>query len=241
MTRARVREVSRDARLDALLQMLYAADSVLDVGPGINPAWFFTAHTHICVEAHRPYVARLQATHGSDPRFVFLAGRGQDVLPHLPDDSIDTAVALDVIEHLDRADGFALLDELTRIARQQVVIATPLGFYPQEFAPGQSDRWGMDGGHWQTHRSGWTPDDMLALDPRWSILLSPDFHQVDQHNRPLDQPWPAFWAVFTKVEPVRRPTLYELQQRGGRLGKLPAPLRDSIRAVRRLVRSGGRN
>ena len=121
MTRARVREVSRDARLDALLQMLYAADSVLDVGPGINPAWFFTAHTHICVEAHRPYVARLQATHGSDPRFVFLAGRGQDVLPHLPDDSIDSAVALDVIEVLLREAASTkrepLVDQARKLAR----------------------------------------------------------------------------------------------------------------------------
>ena len=236
VTTTRVREVSREARLDALAPMLYTAESVLDIGPGIHPVWYFTPRTHVCVEAYPPYVARLQETHGHDPRFVFLAGPWQAVLPHFPDSSVDTAVALDVIEHLERADGLALLSELTRIVRQQVVVATPLGFYPQEYAPGEQDRWGMDGGHWQTHRSGWTPDDMLALDPRWQALLVPDFHEVDQHNRPLAEPWPAFWAIFTKAAPAHGRTLYDLQQARGRLGKLPAPLRDTIRAVRRLFR-----
>lgn len=229
----RVREVPRARVHDEIAHVLYCAASVLDVGPGINPQWYFKPRTHICVEAHPPYVAQLQAAHGDDPRFVFLCGRWQDILPHLPDDSIDTATAIDVIEHLEREDGFALLEQLMRIVRHQIVISTPLGFYPQHYEPDERDRWGMDGGHWQTHRSGWTPDDLLALDRRWSAVVSPDYHTVDQHDQPLAEPWPAFWGIFTKSVPAHGRTLHDERQRAGRLGRFPAPIRDTIRAVRR--------
>jgi ABC-type polysaccharide/polyol phosphate transport system ATPase subunit len=173
---------------------LEPARSVVDVGPGINPQTLLSADVHVCIEPFEPYVARLRANVGEDPRFVFLTGTWAEILPAFADHSIDTILALDVIEHLERADGQQFLVESTRVARRQIVLFTPLGFYPQSYDPGDRDRWGMGGGLWQTHRSGWTPEDFPNT---WHIVACADFHFVDEHDQPLPEPFGAFWAIYT--------------------------------------------
>lgn len=194
-------EVRREQAMAAALRRVAQTGVVLDVGPGIQPQTYFRPRTHVCVEAHRPYVDRLLADRAGDPSLVCLCGTWQQVLPLFPDRSVDTAFALDVIEHLSREDGFALLAEMRRIARVQVVIFTPLGMYPQSYEHGELDAWGMDGGHWQTHRSGWTPDDLAGAGTGWEAVVSRDFHRWDQHGQPLQEPFGAFWAIQT-LSPV---------------------------------------
>lgn len=80
-------------------------------------------------------------------------------------EAFDVVVALDVVEHLDRADGKRLLAELTRIGARAVVL-TPSGFDPQPAEPDQP---------WMEHRSGWSAHDLRAAGyavegaggPRW--------------------------------------------------------------------------
>ena len=68
----------------------------------------------------------------------------------LPKDAptYDLALLVDVIEHLEKPEGFELLDRLLGHARR-VLLTTPLGFRRQEI-PGQP---------FETHRSGWYPWD----------------------------------------------------------------------------------
>jgi hypothetical protein len=129
-----------------------------------------------------------------DPRFLFFNATWDEVLPVIPDRSIDSVIALDVIEHLKYREGRRLLSEAVRISRKQVVIFTPLGFYRQSYARGDTDRWGMGGTYWQTHRSGWMPEDFPA---EWRIVACADFHFLDEHDDPLPEPIGAFWAIYT--------------------------------------------
>ncbi|MCI4318998.1 MAG: class I SAM-dependent methyltransferase [Thermoplasmata archaeon] len=71
---------------------------------------------------------------------------------HLPfrDRSFDAVLALDVIEHLPKEDGYRLLREMERVARRKVIVFTPNGFLPQA---------GDDNPH-QEHLSGWTVSDL---------------------------------------------------------------------------------
>ena len=109
--------------------------------------------------------------------------------------SIDTVVALDFIEHLTKEEGLAFLLEAERIARKQVIIFTPLGYYPQSYETSdEKDRWGMLGGQWQTHHSGWEPTD---FPPEWKIIGCRNFHMVDQHFQALEQPHGCIWAIRT--------------------------------------------
>ena len=100
-----------------------------------------------------------------------------------------------------------MLREAQRVARVQVVVHTPQGFFPQHHQPGELDRWGLDGGEWQTHRSGWEVDD---FGEDWSFVLSPDFILLDEHNQPLEQTRAALWAIRDLGEP--RPRRYQFEE-----------------------------
>ena len=171
------------------------ADVVLDLGPGICPQPLIAPYVHICVEAHRPYLERLKRESGDDPKYVLINAPWDQVIEQLPDKSVDTVFALDFIEHLEKADGQRMLREAERVARVQIVVSTPLGFYPQSYEdPHKRDRWGMDGGYWQTHRSGWLPEDFGEA---WDIVICTDGILLNQDNQPMDRPLPSMWAIRT--------------------------------------------
>lgn len=185
--------VTREELIEAAKGYLDEVDVVLDIGPGIHPQSFIKPSMHICVEPHRPYIEHLRQELGNDPRYIFLNGSWDVALKLLLPKSVDTVFAVDVIEHMEKADGFELLREAERLARRQVVIFTPLGFFPQPYEnPEKPDRWGMNGGYWQAHRSGWLPED---FGEGWEFICSDSFHLVDHNEQPLEGPFGAFWAI----------------------------------------------
>jgi len=186
--------VGRSEALNFVRTRITDVDVVLDLGPGICPQPFVKEpYVHICVDAHRPYLERLKRDKGDDPKYIFINAPWDEVIGKLADKSVDSVFALDFIEHLEKQDGFRMLREAQRVARRQIVVYTPLGFFPQSYDdPDKPDRWGMDGGYWQTHRSGWDYDD---FGPEWEFICSPDFIDLDEDNQPLAENLPAFWAI----------------------------------------------
>jgi len=171
--------------LPAELQHRFAqGSSVLDVGCGIRPQVVVPTNRYVGVDAHWPYIEAV------DHSGEFIYSDWRAALRKFRRDEFDLVTALDFIEHLDRRDGLDFLRAAQRVGKA-VLIFTPLGPFPQHYGPGESDAWGMDGGHWQTHRSAWTPDDF----PNWDIYELPSFHHHDSHKRPLEKPIGAFWAV----------------------------------------------
>lgn len=148
-----------DAVLHRVLDVLRSLDpsapslraSVLDAGCGDGKyltrlrSWLPNLETW-ALDAHAPSLAVASA----DRKIL---GVLPGALRDLPGDAVDAAVCLDVVEHLERADGRATLHELARVARELVVVFTPLGFMPQDGG----------GNEWQRHRSGWWPEDLEDL------------------------------------------------------------------------------
>jgi len=68
---------------------------------------------------------------------------------HLPfkDNSIDVVAGIAVLEHLDKADGHKLLDELERVAKRMMIISSPIGKWEQE---------ALDGNPFQEHKYIWS-------------------------------------------------------------------------------------
>jgi hypothetical protein len=189
--------VSREQFLRAGYQRILDVDVVLEIGPGIQPQRYIAPPIHICVEPHLPYIEYLKQhpVFGKDPRYVFLNAPWEGATGLFPSKSVDTVFALDVIEHWEKEAGQRFIQEAERVARRQIVILTPLGFYPQSSRdPGEPDIWGMDGGDWQAHRSGWLPDD---FDAAWEIIGCDSFHLIDEYRQPLEKPHGAFWAILT--------------------------------------------
>jgi Methyltransferase domain len=182
---------------------IHDVDVVLDLGPGICPQPFLQPYVHICVDAHRPYLERLKRESADHPKYVLINAPWDRVMAMLPDKSVDTVFALDFIEHLEKPDGLRMLREAERVARVQIVVFTPHGFFPQSYEdPSKPDRWGMDGGYWQTHRSGWAPED---FGPEWDIVICPDCILLNQDNQPMERPMAALWAFRTlSPAPARR-------------------------------------
>ena len=67
-----------------------------------------------------------------------------------PDKSFDVVIALQVLEHLTKEEAWQLLNRMEKIARKQVVVATPIGHmhHPE-----------VDGNPLQAHKSAFHPQD----------------------------------------------------------------------------------
>lgn len=65
----------------------------------------------------------------------------------------DAVVALDLIEHLEKPDGYQLIEKMSAVASDRIIIFTPNGFLEQV----------DESNPWNNHRSGWTVDDFEKL------------------------------------------------------------------------------
>jgi len=166
---------------------------VLDIGCGILPQNLVKPSVHICLEPFYQYIQVLQEKTGneSDRVYIIINATWSEATKIFPSRSVDTVFLLDVIEHLDKEEASCLLKATEAIAREQVVIFTPLGFLPQRHPDGK-DAWGFDGGQWQEHKSGWQPED---FDDSYQIYASEVVHYVDNVGREFDKPFGAFYAI----------------------------------------------
>lgn len=122
-------------------------DTIIDIGPGIAPVQFFETKKHICIEPYWRYAEILEA-HG----YEVILSDAYDALPEV--EQVDSIFLLDVIEHMEKPVGQAVLEMCKKKVKKQIVVFTPNGFKEQT-----TDQWNLGGEYWQFHRSGWTRDD----------------------------------------------------------------------------------
>ena len=101
------------------------------------------------IDIFRPYLERCRDL-GSH---AYLVQADVRCIP-LRDKSCDIVLALEVCEHLDKDEGFALVQDLERIAREMVIVSTPVGRY---------DQGPRNGNPFWAHRSRWEPSDFAAM------------------------------------------------------------------------------
>jgi hypothetical protein len=185
--------LEKEDLLPTVIKKLKKIEVVLDIGCGIRPQQYIKPLVHICCEPFKQYVAQLlnKIKNEYDRNYVIIKATWSEAVRIFPPKSVDTVFLLDVIEHLIKEEAIDLLKKTENIARQQIVIFTPLGFMPQEHSDGK-DGWGLDGGKWQEHKSGWQPED---FGDEWDIYASKIFHTVDSMMKPIEMPFGAFWAI----------------------------------------------
>lgn len=176
-------------------RFMQSCDTLLDIGPGIRPFDMLQARLHICAEPYKEYIDHYQSkvAKGEAPSKLYINMDWQQVTQTFPEQSVDTVVLMDVIEHLPKEEGVALLRKTERIARKSVIIFTPLGFMPQ-CHPDGVDAWGLGGASFQEHKSGWLPED---FGDEYVTLVAEDFHQADHAGVPFEKPYGAFFAIRT--------------------------------------------
>lgn len=156
-----------DDRTQRIFSTLKRTRFIVDVGAGIRPCPIFPCEEHICIEPHQEYADILARDWNPLDRRVTIVNGTADILAAIPREDT-TVLAFDVIEHMDKADGLLFL----KVAEQfpQAVIFTPLGWYEQ--GDENPDAWGLNGGHWQKHRSAWEPGDFAG----WNTRVFEDWH-----------------------------------------------------------------
>lgn len=131
-----------------LRRALKGCNSVLDVGCGSRSPLRLVRASHTTgIDGYQPALdeARSGGTHDD-----FAFGDVKDIGKVFVDRRFDACIALDVIEHLTKEDGWKMLETMERLATKRVVIFTPNGFIPQKSHDGDL----------QEHLSGWLADEM---------------------------------------------------------------------------------
>lgn len=95
--------------------------------------------------------------------------------------SFDGVLAVDVIEHICKSDGFGFLSQLERVASRQVIVSTPVGFMKM-----YHKNLGRLEDELQRHRSGWWPYDFASLGYKVRGNYGPSFLPRDI----------AYWLSF---------------------------------------------
>lgn len=194
-----------EALLQTIPQHIMHTDVVLDIGCGIYPIKYFQPKLHIMVEPYSEYVELLQYQSEGDKGVLIIQQNALEAICSLGDNSVDSIFLLDVIEHIKKDVGLKILEQCERVARQQIIVFTPLGFMPQPVEPDEKDAWGLSGGRYQEHVSGWTPDD---FDQNWQFHVCNIFHEVNNENMMLENPYGAFYSIKKiTTKPMLKPRI----------------------------------
>jgi len=169
-------------------RMITGCESLLDVGCGADSPVQYLQHrvAHLVgVDGFQRSIdaSREKRIH-DDYRCIDILHIGRTFAR----DSFDCVLASDVIEHLNKDDGYRLVEQMESIARKKSIIFTPNGFLAQGE---HSDN------PLQRHRSGWTVAEMRQLGYNvigingWKPLLG---ELAAVRYRPQ-----KFWSLLSRV------------------------------------------
>lgn len=165
-----------------LRSSLSGCRTILDLGCGnASPLRFVPQARLTGLDGYPPALAEARQTRTHDelvPGAVTAAGA------LFSGRKFDACVALDVIEHLQKADGWKMLETMERLAQRRVIIFTPNGFVPQASKDGDL----------QEHLSGWTAEEMRARGYEVLGMYGPKSLRGEYH-RILRQPRPVWLLI----------------------------------------------
>lgn len=153
-----VHDLITDDRAKHIFEKLPRTKRIIDVGCGIRPCPL-PCDEHICIDPHPEYLIHLRYWKPDDRTVTRIDGDASYIEGMPRKDT--TVLLLDVIEHMEKEAGLKIRDLAEEF--EHAIIFTPLGFYKQDDT--SPDAWGLNGGHWQKHRSGWMPEDF----PNWKV------------------------------------------------------------------------
>ena len=123
-----------DLYLDSVLEKLcmeVSPTSLLDVGCGANsPIKRFSSKIPRTVGVDG-FLPSIQKSRTLQIHREYIHGELMSSLANIPSKSFDVVIAMDVIEHFEKEQGWIFLGELERIASKRTIVFTPNGFLHQ--------------------------------------------------------------------------------------------------------------
>ncbi len=135
---------------ERLKNELVLCDTVIDLGCGYNsPIQYCDIPFSVGVEIFDTYLqeSKRKCIHNE---YIKADVRNIKLEPK----SFDAVVALDLLEHLSKDEGYALIREMVTWAKKKVIVKTPNGIVYQD---------DYDNNPFQEHKSGWSARDLRKL------------------------------------------------------------------------------
>lgn len=193
---------------------------VLDIGSGNGTPWQMTAlyagEVNVdltTIDAFKPNSTQ----HGfsgfkGQGKMKRLWGDALDVLAKLESNSFDLVIALDIIEHLSKVDGYRLLYEMNRVSKRGIGLSCPNGFSWQPPSPLNP---------FQAHISSWEAKEFrqmgFAVKPYNGLrATSKPFGQKKYPVNFATGPWFLFENILARIFPSQSSNIWAV-----RIGKLP--------------------
>ena len=159
-----------------LKRQLEGCSTILDIGCGdLSPLRFISANMLVGVDGHKESLEKSERLKIHNA-YSFLDVQSLSETRTLSDmfvrGQFDCCIALDLIEHLSKEDGYSLLRSMEVIAGKRVIVFTPNGFLPQN----------SQNGDLQEHISGWEIDEMAELGYRVIGMYGHKFLRGEYHN-----------------------------------------------------------
>lgn len=164
--------------------------SVLDVGCGARSPLSDIKKTFYSmgVDIFKPSIKKSKKLKIHDE---YKVGNVLKLTTFLKKKSFDAVVALDIIEHLKKQDGFKLLDQMEQIAKRKVIVFTPYGFTQQH---------PYDGNPHQIHKSGWYVSDFTKRG--YHVRGMRGFRFIRGECATIKyKPW-FFWGVISSLSQI---------------------------------------
>ncbi len=140
----------RNDWLDIFKRELVGCSTVLDLGCGCNsPIQFLNIPYKIGVELYEPYIEKSKSG-GIHNEYV----RADVNEVEFNDKAFDAVLAIDIIEHLTKEDGYRLIGRMQDWAIKKIIVTTTNGFVWQD---------DYDGNELQKHVSGWDAHELREL------------------------------------------------------------------------------
>jgi len=175
----------------ALRKALIGCETVLDIGCGTAPTLRQLRVPHcVGLEGYRPEFEKAQQLNTQDE---LICGDLRNLTHYFKPGQFDACIAMDVIEHLPKEDGWKLMREMELIAKKKVVLFTPNGFLPQRQAA-DSDL--------QAHFSGWETEEMKMHGYDVLGMLGPKSLRGEYHA--LKRRPQFFWGVVATLDQIFR-------------------------------------
>jgi len=152
--------------LDRIVISKISGEKILDVGAGWGK-WGFLTKKHYCEIVRNytdtPYVAGLDIffpyliTLKNHKIYDLLVNSNGLNIP-FKNSVFDTVIASEILEHLDKKEGYYFIDELKRITKKRLIITTPNYFYKQK---GENTPEGYNA-H-EEHKCSWKTGELKSL------------------------------------------------------------------------------
>lgn len=163
------------------------ATSVLDVGCGSNSpiARIHKTFYAVGIDIFEPSIKRSKLLKIHDD---YKLGNVLKIDELFKPKSYDVVIALDIIEHLNKKDGYKLIQMMELIAKKKVIMLTPHGFTKQN---------PIEKNSFQIHKSGWEINDFKKMGYKVHGIRGLKFIRGEYATIKY-KPW-IFWGVIASV------------------------------------------